>query len=117
MATLNPTLTLAGTAADFGAAISLSVTDQLTVAGDLVGISRAPTGTISSLLTSTKYGASYIYLKNADAAINITITVGSQTLCVLKPLEFAYLPWDGTADIKTTAASGAPIIEYALFEA
>ena len=115
MATLIPTLKLEGTAADFGAAISLSVTDQLTADGDLVGISRSPTGSLATLL-ATSYGASYVYLKNADAAINITITIGSQVLCVLKPLEFAYFPWSGDGEVKTTAASGTPIIEYALFE-
>lgn len=117
MATLNPTLTLTGTAADFGAAISLNVTDQLTVAGDLVGISRAPTSdTVKTLLAATSYGDSYVYLKNADDAINITVEVSTSNIGVLKPLEFAYFPWDGTLDINVTADSGAPMIEYALFE-
>jgi hypothetical protein len=117
MATLIPTLKLEGTAADFGAAISLSVTDQLTADGDLVGISRSPTAiTTPAVLLATTYGASYVYLKNADVTDNITITIGAQTLCVLQPLEFAYFPWDGTGAIKTTASANTPIIEYALFE-
>ena len=45
MATLKPALTITGTAADFGAALSLSVTDSLTVGQPYVGLSSNPTGT------------------------------------------------------------------------
>jgi hypothetical protein len=121
MATLNPTLTLTGTAADFGAAVSLNVTDQLTVDGDLVGISRSPTAVTTPVaLLATTYGPSYVYLKNAAAAAETTetiiITIGAQTLCTLKPQEFAYFPWDGSAAINTHSGANTPIIEYALFE-
>ena len=94
--------------------------NNITVAlGERVGIEQVATTTITVLFEADDYTASYIYLKNLSntAANKIKITVGTQTLCDLKPQEFAWFPWDGTADISTTAVAGTPSIQYALYEA
>tara|TARA_R110002050_G_scaffold92026_1_gene192786 strand:+ start:76 stop:429 length:354 start_codon:yes stop_codon:yes gene_type:complete len=91
----------------------------LAATAETLGVAEAVTGTIATLLANGDYTASYVYLKNLSntAANKITITVGAQTLCGLGAQEFAWFPWDGTADIKTTAVAGTPSIQYALYEA
>ena len=117
MATLTPTLTLNGSAADFGSALTLSVTDTLDITKDIIGPAKVQLTTGDLTLCATTYTKSYLYFKNTDAAINITVTFGATVSLELGPLEFAFLPWSGANAIVVAAASGTPFLEYALFEA
>jgi len=117
MATLTPTLTL--TSSDVSSdSLALSVTDSLTVSGDVISPSRVAltTGDLT-LLAAATYGTSYVYLKNTDGSIAINVDFGSTLSVKLSAGEFAFFPWEGSQNIVVAAASGTPVLEYALFEA
>ena len=117
MATLTPTLTL--TSADATSdVLSFSVTDSLSIAQKVVGLSRVTTSTGDlTLFASSSYSRSYVYLKNIDASIAMDIDFGSTASFNIKPGEFAFFPWHASANIVVAADSGTPILEYAIFEA
>jgi len=117
MATLTPTLTL--TSSDVMTdTLSLSTTDSLTISGDVVGISRVALSTGDlTLLANGTYTKSYVYLKNTDGSIAMDIDFGSTLSIQLAAGEFAFFPWESSQDVVAKAASGTPVLEYALFEA
>ena len=116
MATLTPTLTL--TSADATSdELSFSVTDSLSITGDTVSISRIALSTSDLTLLTTSYGKSYVYFKNTDSSIVMTIQFGGDSTFTLAAGEFAFFPWNGGANIVALSASGTPLLEYALWEA
>ena len=117
MATLTPTLTIASTDATSDTAFTFTVTDSLSVTKDIIAISKVQLTTSDLTLHATTYSKSYLYFKNLDSSINITVSFGSQVSLELGALEFAFLPWSGAGAIVVAAASGTPYLEYALFEA
>jgi len=122
MATLTPTLTLSSPAGDVTSdEINFTVTDSLTVSSTgkkIISNGRiATSNSASTFLAASDYGKSYVYLRNVDSSIEITITSGSQAFMTLAAEEFAFFPWDGSGDLKETSASGTPVLEYAVFEA
>ena len=118
MATLTPTLTLTSAAGDITSdALAVSVTDTLTVTGDTVSISRIALSTSDLTLLTTSYGKSYVYFKNTDSSIVMTIQFGGDSTFTLAAGEFAFFPWNGGANIVALSASGTPLLEYALWEA
>ena len=140
MATLTSKLVLTGTSADFGSALSLSLSKALTVQKPYVGVSQE---------TVTTTGANHIILPNADARRYVYIkhtgvdtsdsvvttdlhvetytsnTSGDQAIMVLKAGEFAFFPFDnaladptGADDdnvIQLKASSGTIKAEWAYF--
>ena len=131
MATLTPTLTLAGSAADFGDALSISVTDSLTLGDNDAKISAvispddvSPGGT---QIFDTNIGKSYVYVKNIHASLIIYLTAAAATAesaawMELAPGEFAFFPWAGVVDLfANTGDNGAGIatagLEYMVWEA
>ena len=116
MATLVPTLTL--TSADATSdELSFSVTDSLSVTGDTISVSRIALSTSDLTLLTTSYGKSYVYFKNTDSSIVMTIQFGGDSTFTLAAGEFAFFPWNGGANIVALSASGTPLLEYALWEA
>ena len=117
MATLTPTITL--TSSDVMTdTLSLSVSDPLTISGDVVGISRVALSTGDlTLLANGTYTKSYVYLKNTDGSIAMDIDFGTALSIQLAAGEFAFFPWESSLDVVAKAASGTPVLEYALFEA
>ena len=120
MATLKPSLTLTGTASDFGSALSLTASDTLTVETPFSGVSRISIGTseqdVSSDLTTSQTDITFVYLKNTDDTNVITIsTGGSVNFADLNPGEFMFLPIKGAVGVKATANTAACILEYAYF--
>lgn len=117
MATLTPTLTL--TSSDvFTDSLNLSVTDSLTINGD-ADFSR--TKMAGSSADTTIYGTSYnrsmVFLHNVDSTTAIKIDFGTQLSLQIEPLEFAFFPWDGSANIVAASEdSNTPILEHAVFE-
>jgi len=116
MATLVPTLTLTSsdTTSD---ELSFSVTDSLSVTGDTISVSRIALSTSDLTLLTTSYGKSYVYFKNTDSSIVMTIQFGGDSTFTLAAGEFAFFPWNGGANIVALSASGTPMLEYALWEA
>ena len=116
MATLVPTLTLTSsdTTSD---ELSFSVTDSLSVTGDTISVSRIALSTSDLTLLTTSYGKSYVYFKNTDSSIVMTIQFGGDSTFTLGAGEFAFFPWNGGANIVALSASGTPMLEYALWEA
>ena len=104
MGTLNTKLTLTGTSADFGAALSLSVEKGLDVI--------KPYGSISKLNVTTD--------SDADAAAGIAN--GTQIMS-LKKDEFALFPYDNGVDpasgddnqLILQASSGTINVDFAVF--
>jgi len=116
MATLNATLTLASTDITSDT-LSMTVTDSLSVTKDVITPSKIQLSTGDLTLHATSYTKSYVYFKNLDSSINITVSFGTQVSLELGALEFAFLPWSGAGAVVVAAASGTPYLEYALFEA
>ena len=117
MATLTPTLTLTSTDA-LSDALSFSVTDSLTIAQKVVGLSRVTTSTSDlTLFASGTYSRSYVYLKNMDNSIAMDIDFGTTASFNLAAGEFAFFPWHGSQNILAVADSGTPKLEYAIWEA
>jgi len=117
MATLIPTLTLSSADATTDL-INFSVVDNLTITGKVIGLSRVVTSTGDlTLLASSSYSRSYVYLKNIDASIAMDVDFGSTASFNIRPGEFAFFPWHASQNIVVAADSGTPILEYAIFEA
>ena len=117
MATLTPTLTLTSTDVSSDS-LSLSVTDSLSITKDVVNISRVGlTNSDLTLLAAATYTKSYVYLKNTDSSIAMSVDFGSTLSMSLAAGEFAFFPWESSQNVVVVAASGTPVLEYALFEA
>lgn len=119
MATLTPTLTL--TSADvLPDTLSMSVTDSLTVNGDVV-VQTVLTAAASSgvSIIGTSYAKSYVFVKNVS---DVVINLGSDASAALNWIElavdeFAFFPWDGTDELFAVAASGTnKALEIMIFE-
>ena len=116
MATLIPTLSLKSTDATSDS-LDFSVTDSLNITGDVVSLNRVALSTSDLTLLTTSYGKSYVYFKNTDSSIVMTIQFGGDSTFTLGAGEFAFFPWNGGANIVALSASGTPLLEYALWEA
>ena len=117
MATLTPTLTL-NSADATSDSINFSVTDTLSVTGDVISLSRVTLSTSDlTLFASSAYSRSYVYLKNTDGSIAMDIDFGTTASFNLAAGEFAFFPWHGSQNILAVADSGTPVLEYALWEA
>ena len=131
MAVITPTLTLTSNASSastnpgpLSIALSLSATDTLTVdtvQAKIVTVSASnavlwDASAISDGTATAGTDGGFLYFKNQHASVNIYIGFGSDgalqaddatlRLLTLKPGEFAWMPWDLTADI-IVDASGA----------
>jgi len=121
MATLTPTLTL--TSADSGAdTLSLSVTDSLSVAGDVIRKRIAvPTGGSNGVsIIGTAYNKCYVFVKNTDTSIVMTLGPDNSSTAdwmELGPGEFMFFNWDGTVELFANSDSGSPVLELMIFEA
>jgi hypothetical protein len=116
MATLTPTLTLTSTDITSDE-LSFSVTDTLSIDKAVIPPSRAITSTSDlTLIAAATYTKAYVYLKNVDGSIAITVDFGSTLAMTLAAGEFAFFPWESSQNIVVASASGTPYIEYAVFE-
>ena len=122
MATLTPTLTLVSTDTSTDA-LSLSVTDSLTVTTPMIDIARitlvgdaAATTILDNNATTT-----YVYLKNTDTTATDYIYVyddtstGDPVILKLAGGDFAFLPLNADKTLRAYATTGGTILEYALF--
>jgi len=114
MATLTPKLTLTGSADDFGAALSLAVTDTLTVGEPTQGLSRITITTADDQeLVATAGGVKYFYARNTDATNFVVLqTVASQQYARLSPGEFCFFPINDGNGLEARADTASCILEF-----
>tara|TARA_R100000231_G_scaffold137804_1_gene114809 strand:+ start:660 stop:1046 length:387 start_codon:yes stop_codon:yes gene_type:complete len=108
-------------------ALNLSLSKILTVAGDARLFKVVTSNTKANLLLAANYGKSYVYLKNMDTSIVISIgmdtesddTIDNDATDIFMTLgagEFAFFPWAATYNLHVDAASGTPTLEVGVFE-
>ena len=118
MSTLTSKLTLSGTAADFGAALNLSVSKALTVQKPYVGISREVVSTTGAnhKIVPNADARRYVYVKHTGVKQDGSASTddlhietytnnasGDQAIIVLKTGEFAFFPFDNALADPTNA--------------
>ena len=115
MATLTPTLTL--TSSDTSSdALSLTVTDSLTVTTPMLDSSRIAiaTGSAQAVIASNS-AFSYIYVKNQSGTNStdyIQVLLGGDAKVRLDVGEFCWLPLYNAQAITAEAQVGACVVEY-----
>jgi len=128
MATLTPALTLSGTAADFGATLSLSTTVALTANEPYIGISRitATTTGNESIIVPNVNSAKYVYIKHtglnsagsSSGADKVKVeTADGTAIMELKANEFAFFPYfaQGACLLQLETDANTVQVEYAYF--
>ena len=128
MATLTPTLTLSGTAADFGNALSLSTTTGLTVDEPFIGFSRitATTTGADSIIVPAVDAPRYVYVKHtglnsagsSSGADKVVVETADGTqILELKLGEFAFFPFyaGGAGKLQLQTSANTVQVEYAYF--
>ena len=73
MATLTPTLTLASSDISGTDTLDLSVTDSLSIAGGAINFQVVTSTTGTVFAAAANYSKSYVFLKNLDTSIVMTI--------------------------------------------
>ena len=119
MATLTPTLTLASSDMN-GDVLNLSVTDSLSILGQ-VTTKQVATSTSSAIFaTAANYTKSYVYLKNLSTTAAEIITIekadGGDEYMTLGAGEFAFFPWASSVDLFADAAQGTPTLEVRIYQ-
>lgn len=125
MATLTPTLTLSSTDVTSDT-LSISITDSLTIAGDVQQsrIALTETGIIildSSGTTISPDSRSWVYMKHTGTSgtdkINIQDDVsGTNIQFSLLPGEFCWVPWNGTDVWYADMSANTATLEMFVFE-
>ena len=126
MGTLTTKLTLTSTNLTSDS-LNMALSKVLTVAGDVRLYKTVTSNTKANLLLAANYGKSYVYLKNLDASIVISIgmdtaaddDIDDDTTDIFMTLgagEFAFFPWAATYNLHVDAASGTPTLEVGVFE-
>jgi len=119
MATLTPTLTLASSDMN-GDVLNLSVTDSLTVLGQVTTKQVVATTSGVVFAAAANYTKSYVYLKNLSTVAAEIITIekadsGDEYL-LLGAGEIAFFPWASTVDLALDAATGSPVLEVRIYQ-
>ena len=120
MGTRTTKLTVSGTAADYGAAINLSVSDSLSVEAPSKGVSRidASAGVAVPLLAAGSAGTTFFYIKNNNttgtASLQIEVAGGTD-YGTLENGEWAWIPVDTQAGVSVVAAGATVEVEYAFW--
>ena len=128
MASLKPRLTMTGTAADFGSAISLSVDSTLTIDEPFIGMSRITATTTggNSIILPSIDSPRYVYIKHtglnsagsSSGADKVKVeTADGTAIMELKTGEFAFFPHyaGGAGLIQLETSANTVQVEYAYF--
>jgi len=125
MATLTPTLKLVSTNAISDEALSLSVTDSLTIGAPSIGVSLvaiAAGGGSDTTLVASSVGNKYVYIKHtgvqSDGTIatnnEVVIDFGTTDSIRLSSKEFAWFPAkENTAITAVSNHTSTILVEYA----
>ena len=119
MATLTPTLTLSSSDMN-GDTLNLSVTDSLSILGQVTTKQVVSSTTGVVFATAANYTKSYVYLKNLSTTAAEIITIekadGGDEYMTLGAGEFAFFPWASTVDLAVDAAQGTPTLEVRIYQ-
>ena len=119
MATLTPTLTLSSSDMN-GDTLNLSVTDSLSILGQVTTKQVVSSTTGVVFATADNYTKSYVYLKNLSTTAAEIITIekadGGDEYMTLGAGEFAFFPWASTVDLAVDAAQGTPTLEVRIYQ-
>ena len=113
MATLTPTLTL--TSSDTSSdALSLTVTDSLTVTVPNVDVQRKSIPTSFTEIFASDVQATYVYFKNTDSSNVVVLRegTGNQSIIDLAAGEFCFFPLKANVGIDAQSVGGACVLEY-----
>jgi|TARA_R100000479_G_scaffold166440_1_gene106254 hypothetical protein len=128
MANLTTTLSISGTAADFGSTLSLSTTDNATITEPFVGFSRITATTTggNSIIAPNVDATRYIYIKHTGLnsaggssgadQVKVETADGTEIMRISKD-EFAFFPHyaGGAGLIQLEATANTVQVEYAYF--
>lgn len=120
MATITTKLTVTGSAADYGAALALSVSDNLQVTAPSKGISRfdLAVGVNSVILDAGDAGTTFLYVKNNNTTGSGSIqieTAGGTDYGTIENGEWAWIPIDTAVGCRLTGAGATVEVEYAFW--
>tara|TARA_R100000458_G_C8268157_1_gene243006 strand:- start:28 stop:420 length:393 start_codon:yes stop_codon:yes gene_type:complete len=125
MATLKPRLTLTSTDASENSALSLTVSDELSVKHPLVGISTTVCSGVGgeTIILPSVDATRWVYIKNtgvdgdgASTAAKISVEIADSTrIMILDTDEFCFFPHQAEAAglIQLESSSGTVVAEYA----
>ena len=120
MGTLTTKLTVSGSAADYGSALNLSVSDSLSVDSPSRGLSRidvAAAGTEVLFADSGANGTTFLYVKNNNTSgsgyVELQIDNGNATFGTLENGEWAWIPVDSNEGVQVLGAGATVEVEYA----
>jgi hypothetical protein len=120
MGTLTTKLTVSGTAADYGAALNLSVSDTLTVEAPNKSISRLDLAADATEVLFADAGADgtvFCYVKNNNTSgsgyLDLQTDNGNNTFGTLENGEWAWIPVDKNEGLQVLAKSATVEVEYA----
>ena len=120
MATLTPTLTLTSTdATSDELALSVTITNGLTVTDPSVGISRLTITTADDqeLVDNALSGVYYFYAKNTDSTNFVVLqTTASVQYARLSPGEFCFFPVNDGNGLEARADTASCVLEYAYWK-
>ena len=119
MATLTPTLTLSSSDMN-GDVLNLSVTDSLSILGQVTTKQVVATTTGTVFAAAAGYTKSYVYLKNLSTTAAEIMTIekadGGDEYMTLGAGEFAFFPWASIVDLAVDAAQGSPVLEVRIYQ-
>ena len=126
MATITPTFTLTSTDAFDNQALSLSVTDSLSVTNPMADASRISAATGGTAIFGTGQAViTYVYVKHtgllaSDGTTSTTnvLTVkdaGGASHATLQAGEFCFFPLPASEGLTLTSTTAAVLAEYAYF--
>ena len=120
MGTLTTKLTVSGSAADYGSALNLSVSDSLSVDSPSRGLSRidVEAAAVEPLFAdSGANGTTFLYVKNNNTSgsgyVELQIDNGNATFGTLENGEWAWIPVDSNEGVQVLGAGATVEVEYA----
>jgi len=117
MGKITPKLTVTGTAADWGASVAISVSDELTCEAPAKGLSKIDaTVGAHQILASGSAGSAFLYIRNNNTSGTGYIDIETDASAVYGTLmngEFAWIPIDTAVGIEVTAVNSTVEVEYA----
>ena len=122
MGTLTAKLTVTGSAADYGAAVSLSQSNTLDVTSPSKGISRLDVASGGTEVLKADAGSNstvFCYVKNNNStgtgSIDLQTDNGNNTFGTLNNGEFAWIPVDNNEGIQVLGVDASVEVEYAFW--
>ena len=120
MATLTTKLSIAGTGLTSNQ-LAININDLLSVTTPHVGLSKlsVATGSASVLVASSVSAATYVYIRNTEAAGGNFVTLetdGTEDWGRLEADNWAFFPVAPSVGLQVRSDTASVVIEYAIFQ-